>query len=96
MITLKKVCRMKGKNKRLVDLVAYQEGSIVSRTIIDKEKGTVTLFAFDKEQGLSEHISPYDAIAYILDGEVEIVISNETLHVGQGEMVIMRLINRML
>lgn len=74
---------------RLTDLVAYQDGSIVSRTIIDEETGTVTLFAFDKGQGLSEHTAPYDAMVYLLDGEVEITLSGKPLCVRQGEMVIM-------
>lgn len=53
---------------RLVDLVNYQEGSVVSKTLIDKQTGTVTLFAFDKGQGLSEHTAPFDAMVCILDG----------------------------
>ncbi|MCP8323240.1 MAG: cupin domain-containing protein [Candidatus Methylarchaceae archaeon HK02M2] len=74
---------------RLSDLVNYQEGSIVSRTIINKKTGTVTLFAFDKGQGLSEHITPFDALVYLLDGEVEIVISGQVHHLKEGEMIIM-------
>ena len=74
---------------KLTSLVNYQDGSIVSRTIIDKETGTVTLFAFDKGQGLSEHTAPYDAMVYLLDGEVEITISGKPLHLRQGEMIIM-------
>ena len=74
---------------RLVDLAEYQEGSIVSRTIIDKKTGTVTLFAFDKGQGLSEHTAPLDALVYLLDGEAEIVISRKPFRLRAGEMVIM-------
>jgi quercetin dioxygenase-like cupin family protein len=74
---------------RLIDLVDYQEGSIVSRTIIKKKTGTVTLFAFDEGQGLSEHTTPFDALVYILDGEAEITISGKTLRLGEGEIVIM-------
>ncbi len=74
---------------RLVDLIDYQEGSVVSRTIIDKRAGTVTLFAFDEGQGLSEHTAPFDALVYILDGETEIVISGKALRLKEGEMVIM-------
>lgn len=70
-------------------LVDYQEGSIVSRTIIDKKRGTVTLFAFDKGQGLSDHTTPFDAFAYIIDGEAEIRISGKTIHTREGEMVVM-------
>ena len=78
-----------GKVVRLSDLVEYQEGAIVSRTVIDKEKGTVTLFAFGEGQGLSEHTAPFDALAHILDGEAEIIISGKTLNLQDGEMVIM-------
>lgn len=62
----------------LADLIAYQEGSVVSRTVIDKKAGTVTLFAFDKDEGLSEHTAPYDAMVYIIDGEADVVISGKT------------------
>jgi len=74
---------------RLVDLVAYQKESVVSRTIIDKKTGTVTLFSFDEGQGLSEHTAPFDALVYLLDGEAEISISGKPLHLREGEMVIM-------
>ena len=78
-----------GKVLNLSDLVEYQEGAVVSRTIMDEEKGTVTLFAFGEGQGLSEHTAPFDAIAHILEGEVEIIISGKTLNLQNGEMVIM-------
>jgi len=71
------------------DLVDYRESSIVSRTILEKNTGTVTLFAFDKGQGLSEHTAPFDALVYLLDGEAEITISGQILRLKQGEMVIM-------
>jgi len=74
---------------RLIDLADYQEGSIVSRTIIEKKTGTVTFFAFDKGQGLSEHTAPFDALVYLLDGEAEISISGKPFHLREGEMVIM-------
>jgi quercetin dioxygenase-like cupin family protein len=74
---------------RLIDLADYQEGSVVSRTIIDKKTGTVTFFAFDEGQGLSEHTAPFDALVYLLDGEAEIVISGKPLSLKEGEMVIM-------
>ena len=73
----------------LFDLVDYQEGSVVSRAIIDKKTGTVTLFAFDEGQGLSEHTTPFDALVYLLDGEAEIVISGKVLRLKEGEMIIM-------
>jgi quercetin dioxygenase-like cupin family protein len=71
------------------DLLDYQEGSVVSRTIINKKTGTVTLFAFDEGQGLSEHTAPFDALVYLIDGEAEITISGKPLHLKKGEMVIM-------
>jgi len=74
---------------RLVDLIDYQKGSVVSRTIVDKEAGTVTLFAFDDSQGLSEHTAPFDALVYNLDGEVEVTISGKAVNLKKGEMVIM-------
>ncbi len=71
------------------DLLDYQEGSVVSRTIIDKKTGTVTLFAFDEGQGLSEHTAPFDALVHLIDGEAEITISGKPLRLKKGEMVIM-------
>jgi quercetin dioxygenase-like cupin family protein len=73
----------------LADLVNYQDGSVVSREIIRKTTGTVTLFAFDEGQGLSEHTAPFDAFVYILDGEVEIAIAGKAYHLNQGESVIL-------
>jgi quercetin dioxygenase-like cupin family protein len=70
-------------------LINYQAGSVVSRAIIDKEAGTVTLFAFDNGQGLSEHTAPYDALVYILDGEAEVTISDKPVRLKTGEMTIM-------
>ena len=77
------------KVSKLADLVEYQQGSVVSRTIIDKETGTLTLFAFDKEQGLSEHTAPFDAMVYIVDGQAEVTISGKPLRLKDGEIVIM-------
>ena len=74
---------------RLVDLIEYQDGSVVSRTIINENNGTVTLFAFAEGQGLSEHTAPFDALVYVLDGEAEVTISGETFRLKKGEMVIM-------
>ena len=73
----------------LTDLINYQAGSVVSRTIIDKKAGTVTLFAFDESQGLSEHTAPYDALVYILDGEADVVISGKPVRLKKGEFTIM-------
>lgn len=78
-----------GQSIKLVDLADYQESSVVSRTVIDKEKGTVTFFAFDEGQGLSEHTAPFDALLYLLEGEAEVVISGKTLNCKEGDMVIM-------
>jgi quercetin dioxygenase-like cupin family protein len=78
-----------GKVENIVDLVDYQAGSIVSRTIIDKPAGTLTLFAFDAGQGLSEHTAPFDALVYLLDGKAEVIISGKPLQLKTGEMVIM-------
>ena len=73
----------------LADLINYQAGSVVSRTIIDKKAGTATLFAFDQKQGLSEHTAPYDALVYVLDGEAEVVISGKSMRLKKGEFTIM-------
>ncbi len=73
----------------LKDMVEYQDGSVVSKTVIKKKTGTVTVFAFDQGQGLSEHAAPFDAMVQILDGEVEIKISGKPYHLKQGEMIIM-------
>ncbi|MFZ2039482.1 MAG: cupin domain-containing protein [Desulfobacterales bacterium] len=77
------------KPSSLVDMVAYQDMSVVSKTLIQKKTGTVTLFAFDQGQGLSEHTAPFDAMALVLDGEAEIIIAGHPHRVSQGEMIIM-------
>ena len=73
----------------LSNLIDYQEDSVVSKTIISRPSGTVTLFAFSKGQGLSEHTAPFDAMVCVLDGEVEIKISGKPYSLKQGEMIIM-------
>src|SRR5215216_7893649 len=73
----------------MAELVNYQDGSVVSRQIIKAEAGNVTLFAFDKDQELSEHTAPFDALAHILDGHAEIKISGKAFHVQAGEAIIM-------
>lgn len=70
-------------------LLAYQKDSIVSREIVNKKTGTVTLFAFDKGQGLSEHTAPFDAVVYVLDGRVRITISGKPHIAKKGQMIIM-------
>ena len=79
----------RGQAMLLAHTVDYQQGSIVSRTVIDKKSGTVTLFAFDEGQGLSEHTAPFDALVYIIDGEARINISGTPFSVKGGETLIM-------
>lgn len=78
-----------GKAGSLVSLVDYQDDSIVSKEIIKKDKGTVTVFAFDKGQGLSEHTAPFDALVYIVDGKAMITISGKPHNLKAGEVIIM-------
>ncbi len=78
-----------GRVLEVAGLVAYQPGAIVSRTVIDKGVGTVTLFAFDQGQGLSEHTAPYDALVQVLDGQSEVTVSGQPSLVKAGEMIIM-------
>lgn len=73
----------------LADLVQYQPGAVVSRTLIDKQIGTLTLFAFDNGQGLSEHTAPYDAFVQIVDGAADITIAGHDHRVAAGQMIIM-------
>ena len=77
------------KVENLENLVQYQTGSVVSRTLADKKSGTVTLFAFDKDQGLSEHTAPYDALVYVYDGEASITISGENYVLNKGDTIVM-------
>jgi quercetin dioxygenase-like cupin family protein len=74
---------------RVVELVGYQDGAVVSRTIVKQKTGTVTLFAFDAGQELSEHTAPFDALVQVVDGEAEITIAGKPYRVGTGEMIIM-------
>ena len=78
-----------GQAKNLMNLVNYQDGSVVSKEIIKKDTGTVTLFAFDKGQGLSEHIAPFDALVYVVEGEPEIIISGKSFSPKVGDVIIM-------
>ena len=73
----------------MADLVDYQKGAVVSRQIINKQAGTVTVFSFDKGEGLSEHTAPFDALVQILDGEAEVTISGKPNKLVAGEMIIM-------
>lgn len=78
-----------GEILNLGNLAGYQDGAVVSRTVVDKPTGTITAFAFDAGEGLSEHTAPYDAIVQILDGEAEINIEGKVQTVGAGEIIIM-------
>jgi len=78
-----------GKVEDVAGLIDYQQGAVVSRTVINKKVGTVTVFAFDKGQGLSEHTAPFDALVHVLDGRAEVAISGRPLQLKSGEMVIM-------
>ena len=80
---------LKAKAINLMNFVEYQKGSVVSREIVSQKTGTLTLFAFDEGQGLSEHTAPFDASVYCLDGEVEVTISGNPIRLKAGEMIIM-------
>ncbi|KKT21390.1 MAG: Cupin 2 conserved barrel domain protein [Parcubacteria group bacterium GW2011_GWB1_43_8] len=84
-----KTNELKAKNLDLEKLINYQDGSVVSREILKLPTGTLTVFAFDAGQGLSEHTAPYDATVYILDGEAEVKISGQIHLVKKREMIIM-------
>lgn len=73
----------------LADTAGYQAGSIVSKQLIKKETGTVTFFAFDEGEGLSEHTAPFDAMVLVLDGETEVSISKKPYRLKSGDMIIM-------
>ena len=78
-----------GQPTKMAELIGYQTGAVVSRTLIDKEAGTVTLFAFDAGQGLSEHTAPFDALVYALEGEVLVTISGKSHTLKNGDMIVM-------
>ncbi|MEJ2639939.1 MAG: cupin domain-containing protein [Desulfosarcinaceae bacterium] len=80
---------LKGKAFDLEAHVSYADGSVVSKTLLKKEIGNLTLFAFDKGQGLSEHTAPFDAVVVILDGEAEVTLGGEPQMVAAGQMLIM-------
>ncbi|MBU4536043.1 MAG: cupin domain-containing protein [Euryarchaeota archaeon] len=80
---------LKSKVLAIEELIDYQPGAVVSREIIRKETGTVTIFAFDKGEGLSEHTAPFDAMVQIVDGEAEITISGKKNLLKKGDMIIM-------
>lgn len=72
-----------------MEMIEYQKDAVVSKTLINKNTGTITLFAFDKEQSLSEHTAPYDAMVCVTDGQAEITISGIAYKLEKGEMIIM-------
>jgi len=79
---------LKGKVLTLPELVEYKEGTVASRMIINNKAGSITIFSFDEEEGLSEHTAPYDAVVTILDGECEVWISGETFQMKEGQTII--------
>ncbi len=78
-----------GRKAALVSLVAYQEGSVISRTLVEDRAGTVTLFAFDEGQGLSEHTAPYDALLHVLDGEAVVAVAGDETRLASGEAILL-------
>jgi len=73
----------------LVELANYQEGSVVSRVLVRRSTGNVTLFAFDEGQELSEHTAPFDALVHVLEGKAEIVIAGQSFQLGAGKVILM-------
>jgi quercetin dioxygenase-like cupin family protein len=88
-MTVNKKSEIAGQATSITSLVDYQEGSIVSRALIDKKVGTVTLFAFDENQGLSEHTAPFDALLLVFDGEAEVTVSGESAKVKEGMITLL-------
>ena len=86
---VEKSVEIKGKAVKFKELVEYQKAAVVSRTVIDKNTGTVTLFAFDEGEGLSEHTTPFDALVVDLDGKVEVKIAGIGNKLEEGDMIIM-------
>lgn len=78
-----------GKGQKLGELIEYSKDSIVSKTLLDKSAGTITLFAFDQGQKLSEHTAPYDAVVQILDGNARVRIKDDTNELSEGQIIIM-------
>jgi len=79
---------LKGKVLALKDLVNYQDGTVASRMVINRKAGSITLFSFDEDEGLSEHTAPYDAVVTILDGECEVWVAGKTFQMKEGETII--------
>jgi len=87
-MTEEKRNELKGTILHLKDLVEYQDGTVASRMLINKPVGTVTLFSFDEDEGLSEHTAPFDALVTILDGECEVWLDGETHRMKEGDTII--------
>lgn len=83
------VADLLAKVASLEELIAYQTGAVVSRTLIKKSAGTVTLFAFDTEQELSEHTAPYDAMVYLVEGELDLTISGKPFQLVGGQVMLL-------
>ena len=80
---------LKGKVLNLKDEITYADGAVISKTLLKKETGNITLFSFDKGQGLSEHTSPFDAVVQVVEGEGAFIIDGEMITAKEGEMIIM-------
>lgn len=80
---------LKGKPLNLKSEIAYADGAVVSKTLLKKATGNITLFSFDTGQGLSEHTSPFDAVVQVVEGEGAFIIAGELQTVKEGEMIIM-------
>ncbi len=81
--------KLAGQALNLASMVDYQEGSIVSRTLVDKDVGTVTLFAFDADQALSEHTAPFDALLHVFDGQAEVKVAGKPFEVNAGMITLL-------
>ncbi len=84
-----KVCFPKAKAMVLTEIIDYSKDSVVSKTLLDKPRGTITLFAFDAGQGLSEHTAPFDAVVQVLDGVAQVIIAGKSHSVCANQMIIM-------
>ncbi len=77
-----------GRVFELKDLVSYQEGTVASRMLVNRKSGSITIFSFDKDEGLSEHTAPFDAVVTILDGECEVWVAGETFAMHEGQTIV--------
>jgi quercetin dioxygenase-like cupin family protein len=84
----KKREELQGKVLTLKDIVSYQDGTVASRMIVNNKAGSITVFSFDENEGLSEHTAPYDAVVTILDGECEVWVAGTTLQMKAGQTII--------